>query len=278
MADLLKPEDRATGFGLVGAAFGAGFVIGPLIGGLAGSFDPRLPFLIAAGLSLANAAIGFFFLEETLPPEKREGAEIRIANPIRTLVGLFKLPGMAPLAIALLLAATIQRGLESVWVLFTGAQYGWSVRDAGISLAVVGLSFILVQGMLVRPVVKRFGERTTMIAGLSMSALVYVLLAFNVNGIIGYVGIIPHVLGWGLATPALQAIASRKVAADQQGALQGGLSAVQGLSAILGPVFSNGMFSYFMSSAAAFQFPGAFFLAGSAVLMASVVIASRTAN
>ena len=275
IADMTEPKDRAAGFGMVGAAFGVGFIAGPLIGGVLGSVNPVLPFLVASGLSFANVGFGYFFLQETLPLARRTGGFVVRTNSFSALRWLFSAPGMLILAIALFIANTMQRGLESVWVLFTAEQYGWDVRATGLSLAVVGISFVIVQGVLVRPVVARFGENNAVIGGFALSALVYALLAFNTSGAIGYAGIIPHVLGWGIAAPALQAIASRKVSAEQQGLLQGSLSGLQGLAAIAGPILSSASFAWFTSAAAPVHFPGAFFLFGSFALLAAAWLGAK---
>lgn len=274
IADMMEPKDRAAGFGLIGAAFGLGFIIGPLAGGVLGGIDPAFPFLAAAALSFANVVFGYFFLKETLPVERRSAKTSRI-SPFAALGWIFSAPGLMPLAAALLIATTVQRGLESIWVLFTAAQLGWDVREAGISLAVVGLCFVVVQGFLVGRVTRAVGERSAMIGGFLISAAVYVLLAFNTSSFIGYVGIIPHVLGWGIATPALQAIASRETSPEQQGLLQGSLSGIQGLSAIIGPTLSSSSFAYFTSSAAPVHFPGAFFLLGTVALLTAAWLGVR---
>lgn len=267
MADVSSDKDRAAAFGMVGAAFGLGFILGPLIGGVLGEVDLRLPFFCAAGLSLFNVIFGYFFLEETLPPEKRSHKPLFRSNPFTAISWLTSNKIILPLAIALLIANTMQRGLESIWVLFSNFQYGWGSREAGISLAVVGVSFIFVQGFLVKRVVAKIGEVKTIAAGFSLSALMYLLLAFNQNGLIGYIGIVPHVMGWGVAGPALQALASQQVDETQQGFLQGGLTAITGIAAILGPAIATGTFSYFTSQSAPIHFPGAFFLAGSILLL-----------
>lgn len=277
IADMFKPEERAAGFGMVGAALGVGFIAGPLLGGVLGTLDPALPFYVAAGLSFLNVAFGYFLLEETLPPHKRASANKRGLNSFAALRAFVAMPQMLPLALALLIATSIQRGLESVWVLFVGVQYGWDVGAAGLSLAVVGVCFVVVQGLLVRRIIARFGERNAIIGGFVLSALVYLALSVNTSGTLAYLGLVPHVLGWGVATPALQAIASRQVDAARQGALQGGYSAVQGLSAIIGPVLSSGMFAYFTGASAPVYFPGAFFFVGSAGLAAAALIGARSA-
>jgi DHA1 family tetracycline resistance protein-like MFS transporter len=278
MADVSAKEDRAAAFGMVGAAFGIGFILGPLIGGVLGEYDLRLPFYCAAVLSLLNVAFGWFFLEESLAPENRGKKDLRRSGAFSAITWLASNRIILPLAIALLIANTMQRGMESIWVLFTGVQYGWGTREAGFSLAIVGISFVLVQGFLVRRVVTRFGELATIVGGFSLSALMYLLLAFNTVGIFGYLGIIPHVIGWGVAGPALQALASRQVSASEQGFLQGGLSAISGLAAILGPAIATGTFAWFTGPMAPAHFPGAFFLAGCVLLVLAAWTGSRSNN
>jgi MFS transporter, DHA1 family, tetracycline resistance protein len=275
IADMYEPKDRAAGFGLVGAAFGLGFIVGPLIGGVLGSRDPALPFLVAAALSFLNVGFGYFLLKETLPRERRTSAVGRTASPFSAVRWIFGVPQLAALAAALFIATTIQRGLESIWVLFTGVQYGWGVREAGISLAVVGACFVIVQGFMVRRVIAVTGERNAMVGGFVVSACVYVLLAFNTSGAIGYAGIIPHVLGWGIATPALQALASRQASPDAQGLLQGSLSGIQGLAAIAGPAIASGLLAWSTSPASPFHFPGAFFLFGVPALLLAAYLGTR---
>ena len=260
MADISKSEDRAAAFGLVGAAFGLGFILGPLLGGVLGEIDLRLPAFAAAALSFLNVVFGWFFLRESLPEDSRSATPMFKTNFIASFNWLAASPVILPLAIALLIANTMQRGLESIWVLFTGVQYGWGAREAGISLAVVGISFVIVQGFLVRRIVARLGEAATIAAGFSLSALMYLLLSVNESGLVGFIGIVPHVIGWGAAGPALQALASQQVAASQQGYLQGALTSITGLAAIAGPIIATGTFAWFTSESAPFAFPGAYFL------------------
>lgn len=267
IADVQESSKRAAGFGLVGAAFGLGFILGPLIGGLLGHYDLRLPFFVAGGLALANCVAGIFLIRETLPPERRTAAVRRGFNPFGSLAWLMRTPALMPAAIALFLANLIQRGLEAVWVLFTQYQYGWGAREAGISIGIVGASNFLVQMLLVGRSVARFGEGRVIIAGFTISAFVYALLAFNTSGWIGMAGIVPHVIGWGIALPALQALASRAVDDRSQGYLQGALAAISGLAAVIGPAFSTATFAWFTSAAAPFHFAGAYFLAGSALFL-----------
>jgi DHA1 family tetracycline resistance protein-like MFS transporter len=275
IADTTEPERRAAGFGKVGAAFGIGFILGPLLGGLLGGDDPRLPFFVAAALSFANVAFGLSFLDETLPPQRRSRTPLVAANPFSAIAWFGKSPTLLALGAALFVSHTAQRGMESLWVLFTAQQYGWGAREAGFSLAVVGASFVVVQGFLVRPVVSRFGERRAVIGGFALSAAMYAVLAFNTVGAIGFVGIVPHVLGWGVAGPALQAIVSRHAGASGQGFLQGAMTAIAGLAAILGPAIATGIFAWFTAPAAPVTFPGAYFVIASLAMAAAALLARR---
>ncbi|MGB4952217.1 MAG: TCR/Tet family MFS transporter [Rhizobiaceae bacterium] len=275
MADISQGKDRAAAFGLVGAAFGIGFILGPLMGGVLGEINVRLPIFCAAALSFINVIFGWFFLKESLPVEKRRAKPLLSMNLIASARWLVHKPVVLPLAIALLFANTVQRGMESIWVLFTSVQYGWGAREAGLSLAIVGICFVIVQGFLVKRVVARFGESWTIGFGFTLSAVVYILLAFNKVGLAGYVGIIPHVLGWGVAGPALQAMASRQVGESEQGYMQGTLTSLSGLAAIIGPATATGVFAWFTNAAAPINFPGAFFLGGSLLMFLSAWIGSR---
>lgn len=284
IADTTEAKDRAAAFGLVGAAFGVGFIIGPILGGFLGTIDLRLPFYCAAGLAFANSVFGYFYLEETLAEEKRDKSSLKRANPFSTLKLLTTSRVLFLLGIALMLVSAMQRGLEALWVIFSELQYGWNPQQTGFSLAVVGASYVFVQGYLVRKVIPRFGEINTIIGGFLLSSLMYVLLAFNTYGAIGYIGIIPYIIGWGCAQPALQSIASQQVSEDRQGLLQGTLTSVGGLAAVIGPALSTSFFSYFTSPLAPVYFPGAFFLFGSFILIVSAWIgvyagrAQRQAN
>lgn len=278
IADTTESKDRAAAFGMIGAAFGVGFIIGPILGGFLGTYDLRLPFYCAAALSFANAIFGYFYLQETLPIEKRDTSSLKRANPFATLKLLASTRVLLLLGVALMLVSAMQRGLEALWVIFSELQYGWNSQETGFSLAIVGASYVFVQGFLVRKVIPRFGEINTIIGGFLLSATMYVMLAFNTNGLLGYFGIIPYIIGWGCAQPALQAIASRQVGDGKQGLLQGALTSVGGLAAVAGPAMSTTSFSYFTSPLAPIYFPGAFFLFGAFILILSAwigVIAGR---
>ena len=275
VTDTMKHEDRAAGFGLLGAAFGIGFIIGPLIGGFFGAIDTRMPFYFAATLSFINVVLGYFLLEETLPEEKRSKRSLKAANPFGTLSLMRSDPTLVLLTCILLLLNATQRGMETIWVIFTQHQYGWGLEEAGISLAVVGISYFVVQGFLVRPTVAALGERKTAFLGISLCMVMFVLLSFNKVPLIAYLGIPLYALGAGCSAPALQAIASRFVQPEQQGHLQGALTAIAGLAAIVGPALSAASFSYFTSDRAPFEFPGAYFFVGTIVFLITAVLATR---
>lgn len=275
VSDTMKPEDRAAGFGMLGAAFGIGFIVGPLVGGFFGAYDIRLPFYFAAALSFINVLLGWFFLRETLPMEKRNPDNLKKANPFGTLGLMTSNSTLFLLAIILLLVNATQRGMETIWVIFAQHQYKWDIPEAGISLAVVGVSYFIVQGFLVRPTVAALGEVKTAVIGLALCATMFALLSFNTVPLIAYLGIPLYALGAGCSAPALQAIASRYVAPEQQGHLQGSLTGIAGLAAIAGPALSSGSFSYFTSENAPYDFPGAYFFLGMLVFIGCSMLATR---
>lgn len=273
VADTSNEKDRAGAFGMIGAAFGVGFILGPLLGGILGDIDLRLPFYVAAGLSFTNVIFGYFLLEESLPQEKRSTEAVKLTNPFGKIGWLFSNRVLLILGATVLLATTMQRGLEGVWVLFTQHQYGWGTKETGFSLAVVGISYIFVQGWLVRKVIPVLGETNTIIYGFILSSTMYVFLSFNTVGLFGYLGIIPHVIGWGCAQVAIQTIASKQVESNQQGLLQGALTSIGGLSAILGPAIATASFAYFTSPLAPINFPGAYFALGALVMVIAAILA-----
>ncbi|MEM9277619.1 MAG: MFS transporter [Pseudomonadota bacterium] len=273
VADTMKNEDRAAGFGMIGAAFGIGFIIGPLVGGFFGAIDTRMPFYFAAALSFLNFTAGYFLLRETLPPEKRTSASLKQANPFGTLSFMMQNKTLVLIGVTLLLVNAAQRGMETIWVIFTQHQYNWGIQEAGISLAIVGISYFVVQGFLVRPTVAALGEAKTAFFGLLLCSAMFFLLSFNTIPLIAYLGIPLYALGAGCSAPALQAIASSFVEPERQGHLQGALTSVGGLAAIAGPALSAASFSYFTSAGAPVDFPGAYFLLGAFVFIGTSMLA-----
>jgi DHA1 family tetracycline resistance protein-like MFS transporter len=275
IADVTPPERRAAGFGLLGAAFGLGFVLGPALGGLAGSVDARLPFWIAAGLTLGNALYGVLVLPESLPPERRARFEWRRANPVGSLRLLRSHPELFALAGVVFLSAIAHDALPSTTVLYTHHRYGWGDRAVGLLLAAVGVSSALVSALLVGPVVARFGERRSLLAAQALGALGFALYGLAPTGAVFLAGVIPQAL-WGLRGPAMQGLMTRRVGASEQGRLQGAQASLVGIAGLLGPALFTQTFAACIGPGAPLPLPGAPFLLAAALLVASLALAWRS--
>jgi DHA1 family tetracycline resistance protein-like MFS transporter len=265
IADVMTPEKRAAGFGMLGAAFGIGFVLGPALGGILGGIDARLPFWVAAGFSLLNALYGYFILPESLPRDRRSAFTLAKANPVgslRLLRGHRELFGLATMHFLYHLA---HHSLPSVFVLYAMYRYGWNEQVVGLTLAGVGICSMIVQGGMIRPVVGWIGERRTLIAGLLFGTVGFAVYGLAGTGPIFWIGV-PLMSLWGLAGPAAQAIMTRRVAATEQGRLQGALSSIMGITGLIGP----GLFSLVFARAIEGEFGGT--LAGAPFLLASVML------
>ena len=273
IADVSTPENRARNFGLVGMVFGLGFIFGPAFGGLLGSVHIRLPFFVAAGFALANCLYGFFVLPESLPPDKRSSLSVSKANPFGTVSRLRAYPLVAGLAIAFLLLSLAQRGLENVWVLFTGFQFGWDERDNGLVLGLVGICAVVVQGGLVKPIISRIGERNAIKIGILISMAAFFSYGMASQGWVILVTIVFGSLG-GISGPAIQSLVAEQVDSSEQGKVQGALTSLVSLTNIVAPLFFTvGLFSHFTSETAPFQFAGAPFLAGAILHLVAFVVA-----
>lgn len=273
IADVTPPERRAAGFGLIGAAFGLGFVIGPALGGVLGAVDPRLPFWVAAVLCLANAVWGLFVLPESLPPERRAAFSWRRAHPLGALRLLRSHRELAGLAAVTFLSQLAHVALPAVFVLYAGHRYGWDARAVGGALALVGVCSAVVQAGLVRRVVARFGESRTLVAGLAFGATGFALYGLAPVGALFLVGI-PIMALWGLAGPATQALMTRRLGPSEQGQLQGALMSLAGIAGMLGPTLFSLTFSASIRVDGP-QLPGAAFLLAAALLAASSALARR---
>lgn len=274
IADVTPPEKRAAGFGMLSAAFGLGFVIGPAVGGLVGSIDPRLPFWCAAVLSLTNAAYGLFILPESLPPERRAPFTWRGANPvgaIRLLHGQATLWGLAGVVFLSSIAHEVQ---PIMWVLYTDYRYGWDARTVGLTLAAVGVLSALVGAGLVKTVVARLGERASLLLGLACGAAGFAIYGLAPNGLI-FCSALPIVSLWGFAGPATQALMTRAIDPSEQGRLQGAVSGLQGIAFMIGPGVFTAAFSAGISRTDVWHLPGAPFLLASMLLMGAFVRAAR---
>ena len=275
IADTTPPERRAAYFGKIGVAFGAGFILGPALGGLLGGMSPRLPFWVAAGLSLANALYGLFILPESLPKERRAPFRWKSANPIGMLPFLRSSRILAGLQTANFFSQLAHVVLPSTFVLYASYRYGWDVRMVGLTLAIVGLSSMLVQGLAIGAIVKRLGERKALLLGFVFGALGFFIYGAAPTGLWFCAGI-PVMALWGVSGAATQALMTQQVAADQQGQLQGATSSVQSISQMLGPFLFTLTFAFFIGDHAPFKLPGAPFLLAGALIALALMIAART--
>jgi MFS transporter, DHA1 family, tetracycline resistance protein len=276
IADVTPPERRAAMFGKIGVAFGAGFILGPAIGGLLGGMDPRLPFWVAAGLSFANTLYGLLILPESLPSERRSPSfRWKSANPFGALHLLRSDRVLAGLSVANFIAQLAHVVLPSTFVLYATYRYGWDTKTVGLTLAAVGICSMAVQGTTIGPIVRRFGERRALLLGLGCGAAGFLIFGAAPTGPLFWVGI-PVMALWGVAGAATQALMTRSVAADQQGQLQGATASVQSVSQLVGPFLFTLTFAYFIDARAPIKLPGAPFLLACVLLLLALVIAVRT--
>ena len=272
IADISSPQNRTQNFGMIGAAFGLGFIIGPVLGGLLGSFGPRVPFLVAAGLSLLNALYGYFVLPESLAADKRRKFEWRRANPLGSLLHIRKYPGIGTLVGALILVYIAGHAVQSNWTFFTIAKFNWSEKVIGLSLGMFGVLIALVQGGLIRFVNPRLGNEKSVYTGLGLYTIGMLLFAFVSKDWLLFVFMIPYCLG-GIAGPALQAIISGHVPPNEQGELQGALTSMMSATSIVGPLVMTNLFAYFIRPGAPVHFPGAPFMLGAVLMLGSTILA-----
>ena len=270
MADISPPDRRAQNFGLIGAGFGVGFVAGPLIGGLAAELGTRAPFFVAAALAMINFAYGALVLPETLAPENRRRFDWRRANPFGAARKIAAMPMVAWFFVAMFLYDLAHFAYPAVWSFYTKEAFAWSNAEIGLSLAIVGVSFAVAQGWLIRFVIPRLGEAGTAFWGFVVSIAGLVVFGLATEDWIVY-AVIPFTGLGALITPALTALMSRRVPADAQGELQGALSGVLGVTLIISPVLMTQIFGHFTSASAPVYLPGAPFL-GAAVLMALALV------
>ena len=270
IADISTPENRAQNFGMIGAAFGLGFIVGPSIGGLLGELGPRIPFLVAAGLALTNWLYGYFVLPESLDKEHRRPFEWKRANPLGSLLQLKKYPAVGGLVVSLVLVYLAAHAVQSNWSFFNIEKFNWSPKMIGISLGVVGLLVATVQGGLVRIVNPKLGNEKSVYIGLGLYAFGLLLFAFASQSWMMFLFLIPYCLG-GIAGPALQSIISGHVPPNEQGELQGALTSLMSATSIIGPPMMTNLFAYFTRANAPVYFPGVSFLLGSLFMIASAI-------
>ena len=273
IADLFPPEKRAQNFGLIGAAFGVGFILGPVIGGFLGEFGPRTPFFATAGIAFANALFGWIAMPETLREADRRPFQLARANPLGAFRQVAHFPLVAGILGAYFLYMLAHDSLPAIWAFYTMDRYGWGPREVGFSLGAVGVCMLIVQGVLIRKIIPLWGSKRTAYVGLALTTVAFFGYAFSSTGWAIYIWIVVGA-GSGLIMPAMNGIMSRQIPANAQGELQGVLGSVASGTFIISPVVMTQLFAYFSSPAAPVYFPGAAFAlaglltAGSALTMA----------
>ncbi len=275
IADISTNENRAQNFGIIGAAFGLGFIIGPVIGGLLGDFGPRVPFIVAGCLTLLNWLYGFFILPESLKEENRRKFEWSRANPVGTLLSLWKYPVIAGLLLSLTFVYLAAHAVQSNWSYYTIEKFKWTPGAIGLSLAVVGATFAIVQGLLIRKIIPKLGQQRSVYVGLAFYAAGLLLYAFSTQGWMMYAFTVVYCMG-GIAGPALQGIMSGIVPPNAQGELQGGFTSLMSVTSIVGPPLMNNLFAFFTRPEGDTYFPGAAMLLGAVFMVISAILARST--
>lgn len=275
IADISTPQNRAQNFGMVGAAFGLGFILGPVIGGFLGELGVRIPFIVAAILSLLNCIYGYFVLPESLTRENRRPFEWKRIIPIASLINLKKYKSVAGLFFSFFLLYLAANAVQSTWSFFGIKQFNWTARIIGLSLGLVGLLVGLVQGGLIRLVNPWLGSKKSVYLGLALYTTGLFLFSFATESWMMFVFLVPYCLG-GICGPALQSIISGQVPPNEQGELQGGLTSIMSLTNIVGPVLMTGLFAYFTKPSAPVHFAGAAFFLGGLFMAISLLLAYKT--
>ncbi len=275
IADVSPPEKRAANFGLIGAAFGLGFILGPALGGLLGNVGLRFPFLVAGALTLLNWLYGWFVLPESLILQNRRHFSWTRSNPVGALLSLRRYPMVFGLAGTYFLIYLAHQCLPAVWVLYTSYRYHWTVGQTGLSLAIVGLMAAIVQGGLTRIIVRRLGEQNAALLGMVVGALSYIGYGMATHGWMIYV-ILVFGSFTGVTGPSVQGLISRGVGANEQGGVQGSLTSLASVAGILGPPVAARLFGYFITDAAPLYLPGAAFFFGAALMAVAVPLALRS--
>lgn len=274
IADISTPEKRAQNFGMIGAAFGLGFIIGPVVGGLLGQFGSRVPFWAAATLSLLNFLYGYFILPESLKKEQRRKFEWKRANPLTSLLKLRRFPVIGGMVFALVLVYIASFAVQSTWSFFTMERFGWDEAQVGWSLGFVGVLVALVQGVLIRVINPKIGAKRSVYLGLLLYALGLMFFAFSFEGWLMYAALIPYCLG-GICGPSLQGIMSEQVPSNEQGELQGALTSLVSVTSIVGPPMMTGLFACFTEHPDGLYFPGAAFFVAAILSLLSLMVSVR---
>jgi len=274
VADVTPPEKRAGAYGMFGAAFGIGFVVGPALGGLLANIDTRMPFWAAAGFALAGAVWGVFVLPESLPPERRTPFSWRRANPLGALRLLGSHRELAALSLVNFIEYVVHEVLPNVFVLYVVYRYAWSSTTIGASLAVVGVAFVFVSAFVVQRSSSRFGDRGTLMIGLWVGAIAFAMFGLASSATLFWIAIVVNSLSL-LAGPASQALMTRRVSEQEQGELQGALASMRGIAMLIGPLLFTATFSYFIDPRRAVTEPGAPWFLASALMLVAIAVAWR---
>jgi DHA1 family tetracycline resistance protein-like MFS transporter len=275
IADVSEPEKRAQNFGMIGVAFGLGFIIGPVIGGILGKYDTHYPFYAAAALALLNTAYGFFILPESLDKEHRRNFDWKRANPMGSLLQLKKYPAVIGLATCLFIVYFAGHAVQSVWTYYTMEKFKWSEDVVGYSLGFIGLTIAIVQGGLIRVAIPKLGQNRSIWIGLVLYAIGMLLFGLANQSWMMFAFMVPYALG-GICGPALQGVMTNEVPKNEQGELQGGLTSLMSLSSIFGPWFMTYVFYYFTNSKAPVRLPGAPYFIASALMLIAALLAVRS--
>jgi DHA1 family tetracycline resistance protein-like MFS transporter len=280
IADVSPPEKRAGNFGLMSVAFGLGFILGPAVGGVLGQFSPRLPFWVAAGLSLTNAAYGMFILPESLAPDRRTAFSWRKANPVGSLKLLRSHAGLLGLAMVYFIYWLAYTAVISVFVLYGTYRYGWDSATVGLTLGGVGLSSALVGGLLVKPIVARLGERTSLLIGLLFGTAGIVIMGLAAHPIMFW-SAIPVMSLMGLTQPSLQGLMTQRILPTEQGRLQGAIGSVQAIASMIGPTLFSFVFAQGIAGETGIfhaKLPGAPYYLSAILMVSALILAARLAR
>lgn len=274
IADISTPEKRAQNFGMLGAAFGIGFIIGPVLGGLLGKYGTHVPFLAAAGLTLLNCAYGYFILPESLTPENRRPFEWKRANPLGSILHIKKYPLILGLIGAFFCFAMAGHASQTTWTFYTMEKFKWTEAWVGYSLGAVGLLIAIVQGGLIGIINKKLGLKRSVYYGFALYIVANILFAFATQSWMMFAFLVPYCLGT-IAGPSLQSFMSNQVPSNEQGELQGSVTSLISITSIIGPLLMTNLFASFTSGKLTY-FPGAPFIMGAILTTISLVLAYRS--
>ncbi|OFY76602.1 MAG: tetracycline resistance MFS efflux pump [Bacteroidetes bacterium RIFOXYA12_FULL_33_9] len=275
IADVSEPHKKAQNFGLIGSAFGLGFIIGPVMGGVLSKWGVSVPFFVAAGLAFLNVLYGYFVLPESLPTENRRAFVWKRANPIGSLFHLRKYPVVSGIILAIFMLHIAGHAIQSSWTFYTMFKFNWNETMVGYSLGLVGLLVAIVQGVLIRYTIPRLGVKKSIFFGMAFWGIGMTLFAFATEGWMMFAFLIPYCLG-GIAGPAMQGVISNEIPSNEQGELQGAITSLISLTSIIGPLLMTNLFSFFSKENDIIYFPGAPFMLGTILIVLSFLFSRKS--